>query len=241
MSSVKRYPELDALRGLAIVAMMIYHTLFDLTFFFGVSLPIATEIWQPWSQPIAFIFLLLVGAVSTISWQRSSSYHRIQKLFKRFTIILIGALLISAVTYIYIPQSYVRFGILHLIAVATLLQLVFQRFKIWNIINAVLWWLIGSVLLVAIEPLQYLPSWLLLPLGMQPFGFLSVDYYPLIPWFSVILLGMGLGSWLYPQGSQGYLRFIAWPSWLLWLGRRSLLVYLVHQPIIYSLLWLYFY
>jgi len=241
MSFTKRYLELDALRGIAIIAMMIYHTLFDLTYFFAVTLPIPSTVWQPWSQPIAFLFLLLVGVCSTISWQRSASYHRIQKLFKRFTIIAIGALLISIITYVHQPESFVRFGILHLIAVATLLQLPFQRFGTWNVAGALLWWLLGNVFLVAIEPLfKYLSIWFLLPLGIEPLGFLSVDYYPIIPWFAVILLGMGIASWLYPLGSKGYFHAITWPNWLLLLGKQSLFVYLVHQPIIYGALWLYF-
>lgn len=243
MSTQKRYLELDALRGLAIVAMVVYHILFDLAFLFDVSLPISTSVWQPWSKPIAFTFLLLVGISSTISWQRSASYHRIQKLFKRFFILVLGALLISLVTYIFVPKAYVRFGILHLIALSVLLQPLFQRFNHWNICIAGLWFGVGGVLLSVFTIVDSDPIWstLFLPLGVMYPGFTSVDYYPLMPWFSVILLGMGLGSWLYPKGSSGYLQMIVWPRWLTWLGRKSLLVYFIHQPIIFCLLWLCFF
>ncbi|WP_369425780.1 heparan-alpha-glucosaminide N-acetyltransferase domain-containing protein [Methanothrix sp.] len=82
------------------------------------------------------------------------------------------------------------------------------------------------------------PVWLL-PLGMAPSDFTSLDYVPLIPWFGVFLLGMSAGMCLYPNGRR---RFDIPPAppcsrgWIITAGRRSLLIYLIHQPIILGLL-----
>jgi uncharacterized membrane protein len=76
-----------------------------------------------------------------------------------------------------------------------------------------------------------------------PQDFYSVDYFPVFPWFGVILMGMGLGDWLYP----GYRRRIPvrdissshFVRALAFLGQNSLAIYLVHQPVMISLLfWL---
>ena len=241
MKPSKRYPELDAFRGLAIIAMMAYHLCFNLSYFFGIALPVPLEVWKPFSRPIAFMFLTLVGLVSTISWQRSSGKLRIQKLFKRFELIALGALLISVVTYIVIPGFYVRFGILHLIATAVVLQPLFQRFKVWNLLLAAAWYIVGMYVVIEIFGLgQPVSMWtpLLLPLGVMYPGFSTLDYYPLIPWFAVILFGIGVGYWLYPKNAKGYLRSVSWPKWLLWMGRYSLFLYLIHQPILYGVLWM---
>lgn len=81
--------------------------------------------------------------------------------------------------------------------------------------------------------------WWLLPFGIYPAGFTSVDYTPLFPWFGVVLIGIGIGNFLYTGG----VRQFAVPRLpdlfsapLAFLGRHSLLIYLVHQPVIIILL-----
>jgi uncharacterized membrane protein len=154
---------------------------------------------------------------------------------KRAFVIFSGAMIVSLVTWIIDPETYVIFGILHLIAFASALQCIMRPLRVWNI-------LIGSLLLIAgyVLPTVATPMPLLLPLGITSTSFTSVDYFPLIPWLGPILIGMGLGDLLYvPQRNAGlsFLDLIPWPQWLLWTGRRSLAMYFVHQPILLLLLW----
>ncbi len=77
-------------------------------------------------------------------------------------------------------------------------------------------------------------------LGLAPERLTSVDYYPLIPWFGVVLMGVFLGNLLYPGHARRFL-FPNWSAvlpirWLAFLGQHSLMIYLVHQPIIMAML-----
>ena len=83
----------------------------------------------------------------------------------------------------------------------------------------------------------------LAPFGITPTRYPAVDHFPLIPWFGVALLGVALGNWVYPGGQRAFLL----PDWsglsvvrgLRFLGRNSLTIYLIHQPILFGLLYLY--
>jgi uncharacterized membrane protein len=127
----------------------------------------------------------------------------------------------------------VIFGILHLIGVSVMLSPLFFRFGKYNILPGLLC-IAGGFFIGTVQG----PVWLL-PLGIYPASFASVDYTPLIPWFGMVLIGMGGGEFLY---SGGIRRFevprlpgrVAAP--LAFFGQHSLIVYLVHQPVIILLL-----
>jgi uncharacterized membrane protein len=127
--------------------------------------------------------------------------------------------------------------VLHLIGLSLLLAYPFLRLQKANFIFGLLFILLGLYL----QNISVGFPWLLW-LGLTPAGFYSVDYFPVFPWFGMILAGMGLGSWLYP----GHRRRIAIPDFselplvrfLAFLGRNSLAIYLVHQPMIIVFLYL---
>ena len=125
-------------------------------------------------------------------------------------------------TYVMDPDSYVRFGVLHLIAVSVLLLPFFARFQFWNVLIGM-----GLVMLEIFSPFIPLHSAFLIPFGFPQVGFETVDYVPMIPWFGVILLGYALGyTWVPKAESNVWLERLTWP------GRHSLMIYLVHQPIL---------
>jgi uncharacterized membrane protein len=142
-------------------------------------------------------------------------------------------LLVTLATYIYLPGQFVIFGILHLIGVAVMLSPLFFRFGKGNLV-------IGTGIILAgfcISGIQG-PAYLL-PLGITPPSFASVDYTPLLPWLGVVLAGMGIGELLYRGGIRRFtLRTL--PAYFVtpfsFLGRHSLVIYLVHQPIIILLM-----
>ena len=95
--------------------------------------------------------------------------------------------MVTAATWLYLGEGFIIFGILHLIGVSVMLSPLFFRFRKYNLIT-------GSVFILAGFFLNgvYGPSWLL-PFGIHPAGFTSVDYTPLFPWFGVVLVGVGIG------------------------------------------------
>jgi uncharacterized membrane protein len=232
---MKRFTELDLLRSLAILSMVIYHTAYDLQQFYGWDIGVFSSGWKIFQISIASLFLLLVGVASSIS-------HRHP--LKRFIKIGAAALLVSTATYLIDPETYVRFGILHLIATAAILMPMMK----WSYRRHAMASLLGIALIAAG---QWIPSIetktsLLIPFGIRPENFSSVDYFPIIPWFGVILIGYGVGWVMY--GRPGRTDAIAWRlyplssqkcnTWISWPGRHSLLLYLIHQPLIIALLWI---
>jgi uncharacterized membrane protein len=147
-------------------------------------------------------------------------------------IFLLG-LLVTLCTWLYLGEGFVVFGILHLIGVSVIISPLFFRLKKYTIIPGLLCIATGWFFTTITGPL-----WLL-PLGIHPATFWSVDYEPIFHWFGMVLIGMGLGQYLYPEGirrftlpslPQSAIRMLAFP------GRHSLLIYLAHQPIIILLL-----
>lgn len=254
----KRYPELDALRGIAVVLMVVYHFLFDLAYLYEWDIPVTGDAWMTAVFITATLFFLLVGICFVISWERASStvypepfdgtQDRLRrgtqhdtlflypKYLRRGLLIFSGGMLITLITWWATPDFFVKFGALHLIGVAALLQPFFIPLKKWNA-------LLGSIIIVlppllTIPTLPSLPS-LLFFVGFPAPNFSSLDYFPLLPWFGVILLGMALGYALYIPPRQAALRAlgtIPYHRTLLFLGRRSLWIYFAHQPVILLIL-----
>ena len=226
----ERYRELDALRGIAVLCIIAYHFFFDLAYFYGYDIPIYTGAWKLFARGTGVLFLLVVGICFMISWERTMKEKRIIKTLKRGMIIFSGGMIISAVTWIIAPHSFVKFGILHLIGISALLQPIFSVFKKWNAVIGLLFVIVGISFTK-----KTVNSLLLFPFGLEYPGMQSLDYYPLFPWFGVILLGMALGQWLYRPMRHRVLTSLgslAYPLPLLWCGRRALLLYFFHQPVI---------
>lgn len=244
MAGRDRYVEIDAVRGIAVLMMILFHIVFDLSFFYGYPFDIATGFWRYFAYSTASLFLLIVGVSLVISHAREE--ERLAgdprrhigiaiKFLKRGVGILACGFLVTIATWLYLGEGFVIFGILHLIGVSTILSLFFFHFRKANVV-------IGGMLVVAgillADAGVSLPFWLLW-LGTPPAPFTSVDYTPLVPWFGVVLIGSGLGELFYPGGKRSFgapdlpALFI---SPVAFLGRHSLLVYLLHQPAILLLL-----
>jgi uncharacterized membrane protein len=222
-----RYPEIDALRTIAIFMMVVYHTLWDLENLYG--WPILRSLGvggRLFARTTAILFLLLVGVNFAIARLRNPSYERV---LWRAARILGAAILVSLATYMFDPETFVRFGVLHLIGVSVLLLPLSASLREWN-----------ALLGIAVIALGTAPEGMtvgtpmLLPLGITPPHFTTVDYFPLFPWLGVILLGVSVGHLLYIR-APAWRRFSILTSRfsiLTWPGRHSLLLYLLHQPLI---------
>lgn len=233
METGSRLWEIDMFRGIAILMMVVFHTLFDISFFGIAPVNVSSGFWRYFAFATASLFLLIVGVSLVISHaraeQRISSFLLAKKYFIRGAGIFALGLLVTLGTWLYLGEGFVIFGILHLIGISIMLSPFFFRFRRWNIGLGIICIAIGLLVINGPGPLY------LLPLGIHPANFASVDYTPLFPWFGMVLIGMGIGEFLYPSGTRKFIvpqvpAFIVDP--LSFLGRHSLLIYLVHQPII---------
>ena len=147
------------------------------------------------------------------------------------------ALGITLVTYIVIGRGFIVFGILHLISISILLAYPLLRLGRMNLLLGLAAILLG----LYIQELEVDFFWLIW-LGLAPRDFVSLDYVPLLPWFGVVLMGMAGGALLYKDlGRRFPLPDIsAWPPvrGLIFLGRNSLAIYILHQPLLLGLIYL---
>jgi uncharacterized membrane protein len=230
-----RYIEIDFLRALAILMMVLYHFVFDLSVLYGWNINVLNGGFWLLARSSANLFLLLVGISFAISWERTKRW---EKYLRRGLFIFSCGLLVSLSTYLFDPSTYVRFGILHLIGVAMILLPLFAPLKLWNALVGLGMIAVGTVVLKGMR----IPTSLLIPFGLPPPSFKTVDYFPLLPWFGVILLGMAFGYLLYVR-NRAWRAFIPealcksrFSHALSFLSRHSLLIYLLHQPILLLLL-----
>ena len=237
MQGISRFREIDLLRGIAILMMVLFHTLYDLSFFRICPVDVYSGFWRYFAFATASLFLLIVGISLTISRARLpaqvSAYRVTLKFVKRGAGIFLLGILVTLCTWLYLKEGFIVFGILHLIGVSVMLSPFFFRFKKRNILLGFFCIVIGTIVATIDGPI-----WLL-PLGIHPATFWSVDYEPLFPWLGCVLIGMGLGEYLYPDGKRRF-TLLQVPAIieqsLVFLGQHSLVIYLVHQPVIILLL-----
>ena len=237
MSTVSRFPEIDAARGIAILMMVIFHTIFDLNFFGIAPIDVSTGFWFIFARATASLFLIIVGISLVVSHARAAEHIRglplTMKYLKRGAGIFALGLLATLATWLYLREGFIIFGILHLIGISVMLSVLFFRFGRYNIVLGLLC-IAGGFFIGSVQG----PLWLL-PLGVMPVSFYSVDYTPLIPWFGAVLIGMGAGEYLYSGGIRRF-TLPRMPARIIIplsvLGQYSLIIYLVHQPVIILML-----
>lgn len=237
----KRFWEIDFLRGVAIVMMIIFHFLFDLSYLGGYAVNVYSGFWWVFARVTATIFLLLVGISLTLSYSRAIQKRTGKlgrKYLKRGLKIFSWGLIISAITWVFLRGGFVVFGVLHLIGVSIILAYPLIKYRHRNLILGIIFIIIGLYLANFFFDFYWL-VWL----GFMPRVFYTLDYFPLLPWFGVILIGIFIGNSLYKNYKRGFrLRdFSGSPVTRLFcfLGRHSLLIYLIHQPILIAVLYLF--
>ncbi|MEM8539899.1 MAG: heparan-alpha-glucosaminide N-acetyltransferase [Pseudomonadota bacterium] len=224
-----RYLALDLARGIALVAMAIYHFGWDLSFFGYVTSAAVNEgPWKFFARGIASSFLVLVGIGLVLAHQNGIRWAGF---WKRWLKIAGAALLITIATYYFTPDSFIFFGILHQIAFASLAGLLFLRLHLLALVA------LGIALILVAPHLKFdaLNGLHLAWTGLQSQGVRSNDYVPVFPWFGAALIGMGLGKLALNRTLFDHLQNIpnnALTGCLSFLGRHSLVTYLVHQPIL---------
>ena len=238
MSSAIRYPAIDALRGVAIVWMTLFHFCFDLNQFGWIQQDFYGDPVWTWQRTlIVSLFLFCAGLGQAVAVQQGQPWPRF---WRRWWQVALCALLVTASSYLIYPRSFIYFGVLHGIAVMLIVVRLTAGLGNWL-------WLFGALALAAKHlavgahglwpDLAFLNApafnWLGL-IGRKP---VTEDYVPLIPWLGVVWWGMWAGQWLAAHR----------PSWLaialprasrplIWLGQWSLSWYMLHQPALWGLL-----
>lgn len=208
--SANRYALLDELRGLDLISMMSYHGLWDVVFLFGVQLPWYTGMpGHLWQQSICWVFILLSGFCLPMG------HHP----YKRGALVFGAGALVTAVTVLFMPEDVVLFGVLTLLGSAMGITALLEK-ALRKIPPAV-----GAVVSVALFGLTYHAQ-----LGYLGFG----DGWVLLPWLFLFWVGFFLHHLVGRERMEPLRRSIC-PA-LGWLGRHSLVVYLLHQPVLYGVL-----
>ena len=224
-----RVAAIDALRGLAIAAMIAYHFAFDLAFFRITGADFYRDpFWLHSRTAILSSFLLLAG-LSLVLAERSGRGRA--RFWRHVAMIAACAIAVSAGSYLVFPRSYIWFGVLHAIALSLILVrpvAAYPRVALG-----------AGIVAVAIGNLWTSPSfdnrawgWL----GFATMKPVTEDYVPLFPWIGVVLIGIAAGHALVRHEFRAISGFGHLPSTFRWLGRHSLAVYMFHQPLLLGLI-----
>ena len=233
ISTHKRFWEIDVVRTVAIIIMIAFDVLYVLAELRiqNTGVPgMPYGFWWWIARVNASVFIFLAGVSLTISQARSSK--KMSSFMIRGLQIFGWGMAITLLTWLIFPEKYVRFGILHFFGIAFILAPFFTRFRFINLI-------LGAALLAAgiylLEQRVFVDFPWLLWLGLMPHGFSTIDYFPLLPWFGLFLVGMFGGKMLYPQGNRRFgIPEFSHPvaSALTLPGRHPLVMYIAHWPIL---------
>lgn len=241
---MKRYHILDEIRGINLLSMILYHTTWDLVYIFGVDWNwFHTELAYIWQQLICWTFIILSG----FCW--SLGKHQLKRGLQVFG----GGLIVSLVTEIFMPDERVRFGILTFLGAAMLLLIPLEKLvknvsaKAGIIVCGVCFILFRGIndgyigfenifVLCKLPDSLYHLGDIVTFIGFTDTSFWSTDYFSLFPWFFLYMAGYFLyhalseSSWSNLQKKKSLGGF--WSFW----GKNSLLIYMIHQPIVYGVL-----
>lgn len=237
-----RYWEIDAARTVAILMMVAYHVIYDIELLApGLGPDPFGGAWGALPEATGGSFLLIAGVSLAVVDGRMrtrgmGAARRLQGHFRHAVTVLAAGVVVSLATWVAFDDRFVRFGILQMIGVGILVGAVAVRLGPWNVVPGLA--AIVAGVLVMDEPTG---SSVLGIVGFDQQGFSSVDHWPLLPWIGPMLIGIAVGSVLYPRGGRSSLitgaRTLAPSPRLSAPGRWSLTVYLAHQLVLIPIVW----
>ncbi|CAN5612015.1 hypothetical protein BH10BDE1_BH10BDE1_33740 [soil metagenome] len=228
MTKSPRYGFFDMYRGFALIIMAVYHFSFDLNSFGVIREDMNNnEFWLDFRAFIMTSFLALVG----ISFAFAKTNYKNRGFLKRLGLLALCATIISISSYIMNPMTWIFFGVLHLILVASLMSPLMVKAP--------------RVCLALGVPLVLLPNfyrdvWFLKPglilSGLSPVKPWTEDFAPFAPWLGVILIGVSAGS-VVKMKKPRWAELAPIPG-LSFLRRHSLIFYMTHQLVLFPLAWI---
>lgn len=224
-----RYPIIDTIRGLAILAMMMYHFGFDLNMQGYIVQDLNHSlVWQIARSLILGTFLFVSGFSMALA-----AHHSLKMRLLRLARIVGCAMLVSMMSYIMFPTSWIFFGVLHFIVIANLICWIFMKYEKLLLPTAIIVLAFGFFHQSALFD-QPLLQWI----GMMTHKPITEDYVPILPWLGIMLIGLYIGKSILREKNYWLLSFK--PNAVLkpaqWLGKHSLAVYMLHQPLLLGIL-----
>lgn len=221
----ERIWELDLIRGIALVLMIYFHIVYDLKEIFHQPVSYQSGINYYVGKVSGSLFIFAAGISSSLSKSNS----------KRALKLLAIALAITAATHLYDPQIGIKFGILHFLGLSILAAPLFLRLNKYFLLVLGMAVFVLSPYLSAVR----VNNNLLFIFGLTTNSFVSSDFYPVIPWFGIFLFGLSAGKGLY-SSRKSYAALKQGKNILTLAGKHTLLIYLLHQPLILVILHLIF-
>lgn len=233
-----RLDSIDALRGVAIVWMTVYHFCFDLNHFGWLRQDFyADPVWTWQRTAIVSLFLFCAGLGQAVAWRQGQGWPRF---WKRWAQVAGCALLVTAASYGMYPRSFIYFGVLHGIALMLIVVRLTAGWGRWL-------WPAGALMVglkfaapalhAAMPALEVLNGQALNWLGLVSRLPVTEDYVPLVPWLGVMWWGMAAGQWLLRERREVLPPAVPGAAApLVWLGRWSLSWYMLHQPVLIGVL-----
>lgn len=239
----ERYGLLDMLRGINLISMIAFHACWDLQYMFNVDMPwyrgTPGDIWQ---RIICITFIALSGFCSSLG-------TGVKRKVKRGIIVMICGEIVSIVTFFAMPDNPIHFGILTfmgfaMIVFALLDPLIKNSNPFENIVLFIFCYLFTRK--VPMRRLMIMNNAVMIPrdlyknmftafLGFPPIEFVSSDYFPVIPWIFIYGIGYYIGKAFLKYDKMKYLnKPVKGP--FNFIGKNSLIIYMLHQPVIYGIL-----
>lgn len=246
MIDKKRIFFIDVLRGFSIICMIFYHGAYDLVDIFGINIPFFhSPTLHHLEQIFAGLFILISGVVSNYSKNN----------IQRGSILFGISIAVSLVTYFVIPDQLILFGILHLLSICMILYGITKNAlkKVHSIIGILTFSFlfvisfnisygyigIAKILEIKLPNLLYNNN-LGFPLGFINGNFYSSDYFPLFPWLFLFFIGSFIGDYFIKNKMPRFFYDYNIKAFS-FIGRHSLVIYLVHQPLLFGIMSLLYY
>ena len=232
---------LDELRALALIGMIIYHAAYDLYAIFGLDFDFFSPGWDTLQMAVCCTFIVIAGISSRLT--KNALKHGIT--------VFCAGMLMTIGTYFFMPSQVIWFGVLHFLGASMIIYYLIR--KSVNRAPA----LIGAMFSLAAYLCLYgLPSGtiffgnvevpynlyfskFLAVIGLPGPGFRSADYFPLLPWFFLFLFGCFIGKWFKERKIPDFM-MDKHSDFLAKIGSNTLVIYIAHQPVIYGLLYAFF-
>ncbi len=232
---------LDELRALALIGMIIYHAAYDLYAIFGLDFNFHSAGWDAFQMAICCTFIVIAGVSCRLT----------KNALKHGAVVFGCGMLMTLGTYFFMPDQVICFGVLHFLGISMMVYHLFRKSikKAPALLSAVLSlgaYLAlyglpsGTILFGNVEvPHNLYFSKFLAIFGLPGGGFRSADYFPLLPWFFLFLFGCFIGKYFKERKIPDFM-MNKHSDFLCKIGSNTLVIYVIHQPVIYALLYAFF-
>lgn len=215
----RRISDVDYLRFTAIMLMIIFHFSYDLNSFMNIKVNYTALPLNFIGKLSAFLFIFVSGVSCSMS----------RRPCKKGLQVLSLGMGITAVTFVFFRDEYIRFGILHLLGISMILGCAVRKLNPFIIaVAAAIIWPLGAYL----NSLT-VKTFMLLPFGLMYDGFITMDYYPLLPYFSLFLFGIVMYKLWFKKGVS----FTREAGFIKAVSSKSLWIYIIHQPVIVGIMY----